>query len=97
MYVLSDVCIYSLTDAAIQQVNWDTSKVKDKLRRDIEAHVASVRATKLSELCAKYEVGPSLNSSVCVTMQHRESLSNPKIRSFRHNLPKLWRNQLNLF
>ncbi|ONM40595.1 Protein ROOT HAIR DEFECTIVE 3 [Zea mays] len=42
-------------DAAIQQVNWDTSKVKDKLRRDIEAHVASVRAAKLSELCAKYE------------------------------------------
>ncbi|AQK96226.1 Protein ROOT HAIR DEFECTIVE 3 [Zea mays] len=42
-------------DAAIQQVNWDTSKVRDKLRRDIEAHVASVRAAKLSELCAKYE------------------------------------------
>ncbi|CAN6230838.1 unnamed protein product [Urochloa humidicola] len=42
-------------DAAIQQVNWDTSKVKDKLKRDIEAHVASVQATKLSEVCAKYE------------------------------------------
>ena len=74
MYILSDVCIYSLTGAAIQQVNWDTSKVKDKLRRDIEAHVASVRATKLSELCAKYEVGASLNSSVCVTMQHKRIL-----------------------
>ncbi|GJN18581.1 hypothetical protein PR202_gb05753 [Eleusine coracana subsp. coracana] len=42
-------------DAAIQQVNWDPSKVKDKLKRDMEAHVVSVRATKLSELCAKYE------------------------------------------
>jgi hypothetical protein len=63
-----------LTDAAIQQVNWDTSKVKDKLRRDIEAHVASVRAAKLSELCAKYEVGPSLHSPVCVTMQHKRIL-----------------------
>ncbi|KAG8051567.1 hypothetical protein GUJ93_ZPchr0001g31214 [Zizania palustris] len=42
-------------DAAIQQVRWDPSKVKDKLKRDIEAHVASVCATKLSELCAKYE------------------------------------------
>jgi hypothetical protein len=42
-------------DAAIQQVKWDPSKVKDKLKRDIEAHVASVRAAKLSELCAKYE------------------------------------------
>ncbi|XP_044348906.1 protein ROOT HAIR DEFECTIVE 3 isoform X1 [Triticum aestivum] len=42
-------------DATIQQVNWDPSKVKDKLKRDIEAHVVSVRATKLSELCATYE------------------------------------------
>jgi hypothetical protein len=44
------------TDATIQQVNWDSSKVRDKLKRDIEAHVVSVRATKLSELCAGYEV-----------------------------------------
>ncbi|TVU30023.1 hypothetical protein EJB05_21625 [Eragrostis curvula] len=42
-------------DATIQQVKWDSSKIKDKLKRDIEAHVASVRASKLSELCAKYE------------------------------------------
>lgn len=42
-------------DATIQQVNWDSSKVKDKLKRDIEGHVASVRATRLSELCAGYE------------------------------------------
>ncbi|CAM0881450.1 unnamed protein product [Alopecurus aequalis] len=42
-------------DATIQQVNWDSSKVKDKLKRDIEAHVVSVRATRLSELCAGYE------------------------------------------
>ena len=67
---------YSLTDAAIQQVNWDASKVKDKLKRDIEGHVASVRATKLSEVCAKYEVGPSLDSFVYVMVQHRESFSN---------------------
>jgi hypothetical protein len=69
IFHLNPYCIlhhaYSLTDAAVQQVNWDASKVKDKLKRDIEAHVASVRATKLSEVCAKYEVGPSLNSSVC--------------------------------
>jgi protein SEY1 len=52
------LCVYSLTDAAIQLVKWDTSKTKDKLKRDIEAHVTSVRASKLSELCAKYEVGP---------------------------------------
>ncbi|KAL6335299.1 hypothetical protein AAG906_029540 [Vitis piasezkii] len=42
-------------DAVIEQANWDTSKVRDKLRRDIDAHVAAVRATKLSELTALYE------------------------------------------
>jgi hypothetical protein len=50
--------VLSLTGAAIQQVKWDPSKVKDKLKRDIESHVASVRAAKLSDLCAKYEVAP---------------------------------------
>ncbi|BFG24281.1 hypothetical protein CerSpe_105530 [Prunus speciosa] len=41
-------------DAAIKQANWDTSKVKDKLRHEIEAHVASVRSDKITqhtELC----------------------------------------------
>lgn len=43
-------------DAAIELANWDSSKVRDKLRRDIDAHIASVRATKLSDLIAHYEV-----------------------------------------
>ncbi|KAF9589857.1 hypothetical protein IFM89_028792 [Coptis chinensis] len=42
-------------DAAIQQANWDPTRVREKLRRDIEAHAASVRSEKLSELKAKYE------------------------------------------
>eukprot|EP00262_Sarcandra_glabra_P002598 TRINITY_DN1299_c0_g1_i7.p1 TRINITY_DN1299_c0_g1~~TRINITY_DN1299_c0_g1_i7.p1 ORF type:complete len:839 (-),score=166.53 TRINITY_DN1299_c0_g1_i7:268-2514(-) len=42
-------------DAAIEQGNWDSSKVRDKLQRDIDAHIASVRAAKLSELTALYE------------------------------------------
>ncbi|PQQ21367.1 protein ROOT HAIR DEFECTIVE 3-like [Prunus yedoensis var. nudiflora] len=42
-------------DAVITQANWDTSKVRDKLKRDIEAHIASVRAAKLAELTALYE------------------------------------------
>jgi hypothetical protein len=53
------------TDATIQQVNWDSSKVKDKLKRDIEAHVVSVRATKLSELCAGYEVAFTFQFHLC--------------------------------
>ncbi|XAR49943.1 hypothetical protein NMG60_11004129 [Bertholletia excelsa] len=42
-------------DAIIQQANWDSSKVREKLRRDIDAHVAAVRAAKLSELTTLYE------------------------------------------
>ncbi|KAF5745491.1 Root hair defective 3 GTP-binding protein (RHD3) isoform 2 [Tripterygium wilfordii] len=42
-------------DVVIQLANWDTSKVRDKLRRDIDAHVESVRVSKLSELTSVYE------------------------------------------
>lgn len=42
--------------AIIEQANWDTSKVRDKLVRDIEAHITSVRTSKLSELTSLYEV-----------------------------------------
>jgi hypothetical protein len=41
--------------AIIEQANWDTSKVRDKLVRDIEAHISSVRTSKLSELTSLYE------------------------------------------
>lgn len=43
-------------DVVIQQANWDSSKVREKLRRDIDAHVAAVCAAKLSELTNLYEV-----------------------------------------
>lgn len=43
------------SDAAIRHANWDASKFRDKLIRDIEAHVSSVRNDKLSELKAIYE------------------------------------------
>ncbi|XP_043721814.1 protein ROOT HAIR DEFECTIVE 3-like [Telopea speciosissima] len=42
-------------DADVEQANWDPSKVRDKLRRDIDAHVASVRAAKLAEITTLYE------------------------------------------
>ncbi|OVA12385.1 RHD3/Sey1 [Macleaya cordata] len=42
-------------DASIKQANWDTSKVREKLRRDIEEHTTSVRSAKLSEMIANYE------------------------------------------
>lgn len=43
-------------DVVIQQANWDSSKVREKLQRDIDAHVAAVRGAKLSELTNLYEV-----------------------------------------
>ncbi|XP_057459631.1 protein ROOT HAIR DEFECTIVE 3-like [Actinidia eriantha] len=43
------------SDASIQQAHWDSSKVREKLQRDIDAHVAAVRAAKLSELTTLYE------------------------------------------
>lgn len=45
-----------VTDAAIEQANWDPSKIRDKLQRDIDTHLASVRTAKLSELTALFEV-----------------------------------------
>ncbi|KAJ8548983.1 hypothetical protein K7X08_032346 [Anisodus acutangulus] len=55
----SESCIIEFakgcSDSAIRHANWDASKVYDKLRRDIEAHVSSVHNDKLSELKATYE------------------------------------------
>ncbi|KMZ73350.1 putative Protein SEY1 [Zostera marina] len=42
-------------DAAITQAKWDTSKVRDKLKRDIDAHVTELRTAKLAKLNAFYE------------------------------------------
>ncbi|KAF1865881.1 hypothetical protein Lal_00021110 [Lupinus albus] len=42
-------------DVVIEHANWDASKVREKLQRDIDAHVASVRAEKISELTTTYE------------------------------------------
>lgn len=41
---------------AIQHADWNASKIREKLCHDIEAHAASVRGVKLSELKASYEV-----------------------------------------
>ncbi|XP_023642602.1 protein ROOT HAIR DEFECTIVE 3 isoform X1 [Capsella rubella] len=42
-------------EAVIEQAKWDTSKIQEKLERDIEAHISSVRTAKLSELTTLYE------------------------------------------
>ncbi|KAF3785806.1 ROOT HAIR DEFECTIVE 3 protein [Nymphaea thermarum] len=42
-------------DASVGLANWDPSKVREKLRRDIDGHISSVRTAKLAELTAQYE------------------------------------------
>ncbi|KAG6517479.1 hypothetical protein ZIOFF_020871 [Zingiber officinale] len=42
-------------DATIEHARWDPSKVRDKLLRDVDAHLALVRAAKLSQITALYE------------------------------------------
>lgn len=46
----------SVAEAVIEQAKWDTSKTREKLQRDIEAHISSVRTAKLTELTTLYEV-----------------------------------------
>lgn len=48
--------ILSFAGVHIEQANWDSSKVREKLSRDIDAHIESVRTAKLSELTSTYEV-----------------------------------------
>ncbi|XP_055825076.1 protein ROOT HAIR DEFECTIVE 3 isoform X2 [Solanum dulcamara] len=43
------------TDAIIDQAKWDSSRVRDKLRRDVDAHIAEVCSAKLTEVTTFYE------------------------------------------
>ena len=52
----TDIDGSALPDASLKQADWDTSKIREKLHRDIEAHASSVCSAKLSEMTAKYEV-----------------------------------------
>lgn len=69
-------------DAVIDQANWDTSKVRDKVRRDIDAHISSVRAAKLSELTTLYEgkLKEALSAPVEALLDGASSETWPAIR-----------------
>ncbi|CAL0301044.1 unnamed protein product [Lupinus luteus] len=41
--------------AAVRQAIWRDSKVRDKLRRDIDSHASSVRSEKLARITANFE------------------------------------------
>ena len=56
LFICFNSLFFPLTDAAIRHANWDASKVREKLCRDIDSHTSSVRNAKLSELMVSYEV-----------------------------------------
>lgn len=72
----------SCADALIEQANWNPSKIRDKLRRDIVAHVSSVRSAKLSELKAFYEkkLNDALSAPVEALLDEANDETWPAIR-----------------
>lgn len=56
MRLMLSIISFFIVDVVIKQADWDTSKAREKLRRDIEGHAVSVRSAELSELSAYYEV-----------------------------------------
>ncbi|XP_020226487.1 protein ROOT HAIR DEFECTIVE 3 [Cajanus cajan] len=70
-------------DVVIEQTNWDTTKVREKLRRDVDAHVATVRATMISELTSKYEekLKTALSGPVEALLDGANSETWPSIRN----------------
>ncbi|XP_021827159.1 protein ROOT HAIR DEFECTIVE 3 homolog 1-like isoform X1 [Prunus avium] len=66
-------------DAVIKQANWDTSKGRDKLRRDIEAHVASVHADKIKDHC-EANLRELLSGPVEALLKQANNMTWPTIR-----------------
>ncbi|KAL8522532.1 hypothetical protein ACS0TY_012625 [Phlomoides rotata] len=74
------------TDADIGHANWDSSKVREKLRRDIDGYVASVRAAKLSELTTMFEtkLSEALAAPVEALLDGASDDTWPAIRELLH-------------
>ncbi|KAL6285483.1 hypothetical protein ACE6H2_009873 [Prunus campanulata] len=66
-------------DAVIKQANWDTSKVRDKLMRDIGAHVASVHADKIKDHC-EAKLRELLSGPVEALLKQANNMTWPTIR-----------------
>nr|XP_043638336.1 protein ROOT HAIR DEFECTIVE 3-like [Erigeron canadensis] len=68
--------------AIIKQSGWDTSKEKEKLSKDLDAHIANVRNTKLSDLSTLYEskLSEALNGPVETLLQATNDDTWPAIR-----------------
>ncbi|KAK4772079.1 hypothetical protein SAY86_013854 [Trapa natans] len=70
-------------DVVIEQAKWDTSKVREKLKRDIDAHITDVREAKLSELTTAYEskLSEALSGTVEALLDEADSETWPAIRT----------------
>ncbi|KAL6495927.1 Cell wall protein rhd3 [Orobanche gracilis] len=73
-------------DVDIDQANWDSSKVRDKLRRDIDAHISVVRAAKLSELMtiSETKLNEALSGPVEALLDGASDDTWPSIRKRLH-------------
>ncbi|CAI9114324.1 OLC1v1015027C1 [Oldenlandia corymbosa var. corymbosa] len=69
-------------DAIIEQANWDSSDKRGKLQRDIDAHIATVCKTKLSELATAYEtkLKEALDNPVAALLEEANDGTWPAIR-----------------
>ncbi|KAL1533455.1 Cell wall protein rhd3 [Salvia divinorum] len=74
-------------DAQIGQTNWDSSKVREKLKQDIDAHIAVVRAAKLSDLTTLFEkkLNESLAAPVEALLDGASDDTWPAIRKLLHS------------
>ncbi|KAK9734516.1 hypothetical protein RND81_04G144800 [Saponaria officinalis] len=50
-----DVFDKGCADSVVEHANWDTSKARSKIVRDLDEHITSVREAKLGELMSRYE------------------------------------------
>ncbi|KAL5728462.1 hypothetical protein ACHQM5_001541 [Ranunculus cassubicifolius] len=70
-------------DATVEQADWDSSKAHDKLQSDILAYIASIRATKISQLTFSYEdkLNAALSKRVEALLDEAKDNTWPTIRN----------------
>ncbi|KAF5817823.1 putative P-loop containing nucleoside triphosphate hydrolase [Helianthus annuus] len=56
-------------DANINQANWDSAKMRDKLSHDLDQHIAKVRTVKIDEITTLFE--SELKEGICTSMEAR--------------------------
>ncbi|KMT05555.1 hypothetical protein BVRB_7g176770 [Beta vulgaris subsp. vulgaris] len=75
------------SDIVIEQANWDMSKMKSKLIRDLDEYIGSVRAAKLTELTTSYEakLNEALAGPVEALLDGANDETWPSIRRLLHH------------